>query len=121
MHLFERFTYSLTCDLPGEMLRAQAESDILKDIHVGEEDVILENIAKGSFLGWDNDMTFAIKIGDACERDIPLFRMKQACQKSQNGTFAGAAFAQQNGGLAYFGSEAEVEVEGVEMSVELNC
>ena len=66
-------------------------------------------------------MTFAIKIADTCEGDMPLFWMKQARQESQDGTFARATFAQQDGGFTCFGSEAEVKVKGVEMSIELCC
>ena len=61
-----------------EMLRTEAKGDIFKDVQVGEEDVVLEDIPKGSFLGWDNDVAFAIKIGGIFEGDVPSLWVEQS-------------------------------------------
>jgi hypothetical protein len=120
VRLFKSLAHPLAYHVPGQVLRAQPEGDVLKNIQMGEEHIILEDITKGTFLRWDSDMAVAIKIGDTFERDMPMFRVKQTCQQSQHSAFARATFAQQHSRFAHFGSKAKVEVEGVEMCIELH-
>jgi hypothetical protein len=76
VHLFQRLSHSMTNGGLWEMLRTQTKGDVFKDIQVGKEDVILEDIAKGSFLGWDNNAAFTIKIDDIFKRDVSSLWME---------------------------------------------
>jgi hypothetical protein len=99
-HLLKRFSHATTYHLPGEMLRAQAKGDIFKDAKVGEMGVVLKDITNRAFLRRDGDALLAIKIGDALERYVPVLRMEQTGQESQDGALTRAALAEQNSRLA---------------------
>jgi len=78
VYLFQRLSHSAAYHVMWEMLRTEAKGDVFKDVQVGEEDVVLEDIPKGSFLGWDNDVAFAIKIGGIFEGDVPSLWVEQS-------------------------------------------
>jgi len=90
------------------MLGTKTKGDILKDPQMGKECIVLKDVAKGTFLRWNSDTPFTIKIGDTIQRNEPTLRVEQARQEPQYSAFARTTLAEQNGSFARFGRKAYV-------------
>src|SRR5437660_7266474 len=87
---------------------------------MGEKHVILEHVAERSLLWRDRDPLLAIEIDDVIERDMAFFRMEQACQQAQDGTFPAPALSQQYQRLPFLNLEIHGQVKGIKMGLQRN-
>ena len=91
----ERLSNALANNPARQMLRAQSKCHILKYVEMGEEHIILEDVAEGTLLRGYGYMPLAVEIHYLVERDMTALGREQSREQAQYRCLARPTLPQQ--------------------------